>query len=102
MDTVDEAFDPSRATGGRNEGADAVRESEEPNLVAANEGDMREKEHCVEGMIQGRESIAGIAGHQAAAVDQEDDSLALVKLKGAAGELASACGGTPVDVSGII
>ena len=91
-----------RAAGGGNVGAHAVGEGEQTNLVAADQGDVGEQEHRVEGMVKRREPHAGVARHQSPAIDQEDDALTLVELKCPAGQLSPSRRRPPVDVTGVV
>ena len=63
---------------------------------------MGQEQHGVERMVQGRKPIAGVAGHQPAAIDQEHDPLALVGLKGPARQLAPPRRRTPVEMARIV
>ena len=65
--------------------------------VALPQGHVAEHEHGVQGVVQ--QAQAGrLVGHHPAAVDQEDDPLALAGLKVLDGELLPPGGGPPVDV----
>ena len=53
-----------------------------PTWSFRDEGHVRQQQHGVERMVQGREPAAGVAGHHPPAIDQEKDALALVVLVG--------------------
>ena len=102
VDGVDQPVDPPRAAAGGDVGPDPVGVGEQADLVAPEQGDVGEHQHGVEGVVERREPAAGVAGHHPAAVDQEDDPLALVGLVGPDGELPPAGGRLPVEVAGLV
>ena len=63
---------------------------------------MRQQQHGVQRMVERREPAAGVAGHHPAAVDQEEEPLALVELVGADGQLAAPRRGAPVHVPRLV
>ena len=102
VDGMHQPPDAARTASGGDEGAGAVRERQEPDLVASDQRDMRQQQHGVERMIQRREPAAGVARHHPAAIDQKHDPLALVVLEGANGQLAPAGRRAPVEMAWII
>ena len=61
------------------------------------QGHVAEHQHGVERMVEQAEA-GRLVGHHAAAIDQEDDPLALVGLEVLDGELVPPGGAAPVDV----
>ena len=102
MHAVHQPIDPPRAAAGSHKGPNPIRKRQHPDLVAPNQGDMGQEQHRVERMVERRKPVAGIAGHQPSAIDQEDDPLALVVLKGPGCQLAPPGRRSPVDVARIV
>ena len=90
------------SSAGRDVGPDPVGVGEQADLIAPEQGDVGQHQHRVEGVVERREPAAGVAGHHPAAVDQEHDPLALVRLVGPDGQLATAGGRLPVEVAGLV
>src|SRR5688572_20202991 len=74
-----------------------VRETEHPDRVALTNRDVAEHEHGVERMIEKADTVR-LVRHHAAAIDQKNNSLALVRLKIFYGEFSAPCTAPPIDV----